>query len=89
MCQQVVKGGGCRYYNGVDEYVKWNLDSTDADGNSKKLIAHRNSDGTISTNKRPENNNMTAVNTRQDATDKKSRSRRNRPEDKRYAISKS
>ena len=22
MCQQVVKGGGCRYYNGVDEYVK-------------------------------------------------------------------
>ena len=82
MCQQVVKGGGCRYYNGVDEYVKWNLDSTDADGNSKKLIAHRNSDGTISTNKRPENNNMTAVNTRQDATDKKSRSRRNRPEDK-------
>ncbi len=89
MCQQLVKGGGCRYYNGVDEYVKWHVDvNHDTSGNSKKIIAHRNSDGTVTTHsnengdgtdsnvnsKNSNGNNMTATNS--NSNDKRNKNSR-------------
>ena len=92
MCQQLVKGGGCRYYNGVDEYVKWHVDvnhGTDANGKNKKIVAHRNSDGTITTNVNGDNdnnsnnnnsNNMTATNNNNNNNDNNKRRSRLRKE---------
>ena len=38
MCQKTVKAGGCKYYNGVEEYIKWNSNgaSTAAQGTAPK-----------------------------------------------------
>ena len=44
MCQSLVKGGGCKFYNGIENYVKWNGNGS----TRKKTVVVMNADGTRS-----------------------------------------